>query len=271
MISQVNYVGVDGQQFRHSSTSHIHLEQQRNESMQHPQPQHLEYYGSQQHGAQQSFQADQLQPFYEFTGAGGQLCYTPVQKNKDERVALSGPPFVSLAPSGEFTDGNFINASEALPQHMQYLYHPKYLQQQYANSHLTSAPFPPTSSIFNPSLNDNCWDSTYAQVEVKLALRNQIEYYFSQENVSHDTYLRSLMDHDGYVSIAEIAKFNRVRRLLYLYSISIGADISVKTYDLKLLLDIAASSPYIEVSYARSSEGRDASPGHIRAHSRPMH
>ena len=112
MISQVNYVGVDEQQFRHSSTSHIHLEQQRNESMQHPQPQHLEYYGSQQHSAQQSFQAISCSHSMNSLAPAVNCVILLCKTRMKER--LSGPPFVSLAPSGEFTDGNFINASEAL-------------------------------------------------------------------------------------------------------------------------------------------------------------
>ena len=43
------------------------------------------------------------------------------------------------------------------------------------------------------------------------AVRAQIEYYFSTENLCRDMYLRGMMDHDGYVKLAEICKFNRIR------------------------------------------------------------
>lgn len=42
---------------------------------------------------------------------------------------------------------------------------------------------------------------------------SQIEHYFSPENLYHDQYLRSLMDEDGWVSLADIVSFPRMRRL----------------------------------------------------------
>lgn len=44
-------------------------------------------------------------------------------------------------------------------------------------------------------------------------LLKQIEYYFSNENLCKDVYLRQNMDEQGWVSISLIAGFNRVRRL----------------------------------------------------------
>jgi hypothetical protein len=41
-----------------------------------------------------------------------------------------------------------------------------------------------------------------------------VEYYFCPANLQRDTYLRSLMDAEGWVCLAEIAKFNRVSDLL---------------------------------------------------------
>ncbi len=43
------------------------------------------------------------------------------------------------------------------------------------------------------------------------AVRAQIEYYFSTENLCRDMYLRGMMDAQGYVKLAEICKFNRIR------------------------------------------------------------
>ena len=45
------------------------------------------------------------------------------------------------------------------------------------------------------------------------ALRQQIEYYFSVDNLVRDLYLRQQMDASGYVPLAFIASFNRVRML----------------------------------------------------------
>ncbi|VDM35983.1 unnamed protein product [Hydatigera taeniaeformis] len=42
---------------------------------------------------------------------------------------------------------------------------------------------------------------------------HQIEFYFSEDNLVRDTFLRSHMDEDGWVPISVIAKFNRVALL----------------------------------------------------------
>ena len=44
-------------------------------------------------------------------------------------------------------------------------------------------------------------------------LQQQIEYYFSPQNLAKDTFLRSQMDGDHYVLVSLIAGFNCVRRL----------------------------------------------------------
>jgi len=43
--------------------------------------------------------------------------------------------------------------------------------------------------------------------------KKQIEYYFSLRNISHDFYLRSLMDEEGWVSLEEITNFPKIQRL----------------------------------------------------------
>ncbi|KAJ1636835.1 RNA-binding protein lupus La, partial [Pavlovales sp. CCMP2436] len=37
------------------------------------------------------------------------------------------------------------------------------------------------------------------------------EYYFSEQNLANDFYLRKHMDADGWVELALVSKFNRVR------------------------------------------------------------
>lgn len=44
-------------------------------------------------------------------------------------------------------------------------------------------------------------------------LKNQLEYYFSRENLANDSYLASQMDGDQFVKITTIAGFNQVKRL----------------------------------------------------------
>lgn len=42
---------------------------------------------------------------------------------------------------------------------------------------------------------------------------NQMEYYFSKENLVHDTYLRRQMDAQGWVSLDVVANFRLMRRM----------------------------------------------------------
>ncbi|CAK7331941.1 unnamed protein product [Dovyalis caffra] len=69
-----------------------------------------------------------------------------------------------------------------------------------------------------------------------LALRagivRQIEYYFSDENLQNDHYLISLMDDQGWVPVATIAEFKRLKKM---------------TTDISLILDALQSSGSIEV------------------------
>ena len=48
---------------------------------------------------------------------------------------------------------------------------------------------------------------------IKAQLRKQLEYYFSPDNLSKDTFLKQQMDSDNYVPINIIASFNKVREL----------------------------------------------------------
>ena len=48
---------------------------------------------------------------------------------------------------------------------------------------------------------------------LKEAITNQLEYYFSRENLAHDSYLMSQMDSDQFVPIATIAGFNQIKKL----------------------------------------------------------
>ena len=52
-----------------------------------------------------------------------------------------------------------------------------------------------------------------SDAELRQALQQQLEYYFSKENLSRDTYLISQMDAEQYVPIATIASFEQVKKL----------------------------------------------------------
>ncbi|XP_057809273.1 la-related protein 1B-like [Salvia miltiorrhiza] len=61
---------------------------------------------------------------------------------------------------------------------------------------------------------------------------NQIDYYFSNENLVTDTYLRSMMDGEGWVSVKEIARFQKVEQM---------------TDNIHLILDAMQASNVVEV------------------------
>nr|CAD1838767.1 unnamed protein product [Ananas comosus var. bracteatus] len=49
--------------------------------------------------------------------------------------------------------------------------------------------------------------------ELLRKLRRQVEYYFSDENLVDDWYLKSIMDSEGWVTVREIAEFRKVKQL----------------------------------------------------------
>ncbi|CAD5207136.1 unnamed protein product [Bursaphelenchus okinawaensis] len=63
-------------------------------------------------------------------------------------------------------------------------------------------------------------------------LRNQLEYYFSRENLMNDRYLRSQMDADQYVPIKTVAGFPKVSKL---------------TDDFALIVQVLRDSPQVQV------------------------
>lgn len=70
-------------------------------------------------------------------------------------------------------------------------------------------PLPPMTAVpFQPNPYGNWGDHLVLPV-----LKNQIEYYFSIENLCKDMYLRSHMDSQGFVPLHFIAAFKRVRDL----------------------------------------------------------
>lgn len=73
------------------------------------------------------------------------------------------------------------------------------------------------------------------------AIRRQLNYYFSEENLLHDEFLQSKMNSEGYVPISIIAGFNLLKRL---------------TDDLPLIIEILKELPSVEV---------DAEEKHVRS------
>ncbi|GIL71970.1 hypothetical protein Vretifemale_2399, partial [Volvox reticuliferus] len=112
-----------------------------------------------------------------------------------------------------------------------------------------SAPVPPTAphtqynytgyyagGVFYPTAPYSAAGPTdKAQTKQMLAeaVRKQIDYYFSVDNLCKDIFLRSKMDDNGWIPLAVVANFNRVRIL---------------TLDWTLIVDAMSDSPIVEVS-----------------------
>ena len=125
----------------------------------------------------------------------------------------------------------------ATPQQM--YEQPPNQQQQQQPPQATS---PQTDSINNDS-NSN--QSGLSMDQLKQMLQHQLEYYFSRENLAHDSYLMSQMDADQFVPIAIIANFNQIKKL---------------TGDIKLVTQVLRESPNVQVD----NEGLKVRPNHTR-------
>ncbi|XP_067931944.1 la-related protein Larp4B-like [Watersipora subatra] len=82
--------------------------------------------------------------------------------------------------------------------------------------------------------------------QIRGFLKHQVEYYFSRENLNHDTYLVSQMDSDQYVDISVIASFNQVKKL---------------TSDINLLAEVMKESVNVQVDQT----GKKVRPLHKRS------
>lgn len=72
-----------------------------------------------------------------------------------------------------------------------------------------------------------------SQEQLQLAVRQQIEYYFSLANLVKDVFLRSKMNEEGWIALHAIASFNRVRML---------------TPDLAMIMEALTDCPTVELS-----------------------
>ncbi|KAF6174326.1 hypothetical protein GIB67_040819 [Kingdonia uniflora] len=83
---------------------------------------------------------------------------------------------------------------------------------------LRTPPFVPAPLLLHPQLRP--------------MIARQVDYYFSNENLCRDVYLREHMDEKGWVPISVIANFNRVKQL---------------TNDIQLILDVVRASTVVEL------------------------
>ena len=72
---------------------------------------------------------------------------------------------------------------------------------------------------------------------LKVRIKAQVEYYFSQQNLNRDAFMISHMNADGYIGVAVIASFKKVRHL---------------TDDIGMIVDAVADSTVCELNEDKS-------------------
>ncbi|KYR01085.1 hypothetical protein DLAC_02182 [Tieghemostelium lacteum] len=112
-----------------------------------------------------------------------------------------------------------INSAHQKPNQHHTKYIGKYFNQKPEKDHQPKKQFKDTSFVeSNPEL-------------VRQSIINQINYYFSIENLCRDIYLRCNMDQEGWVSIPFLCSFNRMR-----------------SYDYKTTCDAIQHSDHVELN-----------------------
>uniref|UniRef100_A0ACD5WQT4 Uncharacterized protein n=1 Tax=Avena sativa TaxID=4498 RepID=A0ACD5WQT4_AVESA len=137
------------------------------------------------------------------------------------------PPFVGSATPQTQTYGAPMGFPDMAP-HVYYFAVP-------ASDGLPALPFAPP-----PPTPPAMLISPLEQLQRELLV--QIDYYFSDENLCKDIYLRQHMDDQGWVPVSLIAGFNQVQKLLY----RIG-QLQNLTNNLQFILDTVLLSTVLEV------------------------
>ena len=155
---------------------------------------------------------------------------------------------VPAQPMGMAAPQQMYDQPPSQPQQQQQ--QPQQQQQQPQPQQQQQPPPPPqaTSPLTDNSTNDQSPNSSQSGIsmdQLKQMLQHQLEYYFSRENLAHDSYLMSQMDADQFVPIAIIANFNQIKKL---------------TSDIKLVTQVLRESPNVQVD----NEGMKVRPNHTR-------
>ncbi|KAI3894697.1 hypothetical protein MKX03_031627 [Papaver bracteatum] len=139
-----------------------------------------------------------------------------MQQGYGPNTFMRPPPFIRAGPG-------FISGPSFPGPHPMY-----YLPIAHPDSTMGPAPrfipYPPP-----PGLPATAPVDTQA---LGIKVLNQVEYYFSDENLQKDHHLISLMDKQGWVSISRIADFNRVKQM---------------TTEIPFILDVLRGSQTVEV------------------------
>ncbi|KYK55985.1 La domain family [Drechmeria coniospora] len=116
------------------------------------------------------------------------------------------------------------------------------------------------------------WDNV-----VMSLLKNQIEYYFSIENLCKDMYLRQRMDSQGFVKLHFVAAFKRIRELTLdmgmiraVCETSTELDFVVGEDDVERLRRRSAWQSFVMPMSERDDSARNDGPSHVTFKNRPF-
>lgn len=127
----------------------------------------------------------------------------------DAIIVEEVPVLMPVAPNGIYHQG--VMPLLMHPVDQPNIIHPMY-NSQLSNESLTHQ----QPSIF---YNSAMW----SEDQVKEYVRHQIEYYFSDENLENDFFLRKKMDILGYIPLSVITSFNRVKSLSQDFDLIVNA------------------------------------------------
>ncbi|XP_068232909.1 la-related protein 1B-like isoform X2 [Palaemon carinicauda] len=91
---------------------------------------------------------------------------------------------------------------------------------------------PSLMQYFVPSIGFIFPEYAEDNVTVKDKIKKQVEYYFSDDNLANDIFMRRKMSKEGYIPVSLIASFNRMKQL---------------TQDVKLIIEACKTSERLEV------------------------
>ncbi|ODV80583.1 winged helix DNA-binding domain-containing protein, partial [Suhomyces tanzawaensis NRRL Y-17324] len=86
------------------------------------------------------------------------------------------------------------------------------------------------------------------------ALTQQIDYYFSLENLIRDIYLRKNMDTEGWVSLSLILNFKRVKIIINGIQNSLESDQEVSS----IILETVKNCQNLEINYLNEKDAESA-------------
>jgi len=167
---------------------------------------------------------------YRGGGSAQAVLTAPIKPNKSKRethkdylygedaiIVEEVPLILSVAPNGVYcttvaaTTNGIIPVPAIVP-----IMDPSMLAA--TNQYLPNPSTIPPTTISNP--NDYQFSNAqYTNEQIKQFVKRQIEYYFSDENLETDIFLRRKMDANGYIALSVIAAFNRVKSLSQNYDL----------------------------------------------------